>query len=89
MNRNSLAATYYGFVTGGVTPAVRVADHLASLYDQNVQVHLPEQSVATVVEDQAPCMLIELLRLDQHDWPIITLTTGATAGNIDAMLSLD
>ena len=82
LNGNSLAATYYGFVTGGITPAARVSEHIASLYDQNVAVHLPQQSIATVVEDRALCMLLDLLRLSTVDWPIRTLTTGATASNI-------
>lgn len=82
LNAASLSPNYYGFVTGGVTPAARIADNLVTLYDQNVQVHLPEQSVATIVEDKALAMLMELLDFGLAEWPARTFTTGATASNI-------
>ena len=80
LNGSSLSAHYYGFVTGGATPAARVADHLVTLYDQNVAVHLPEQYIATVVEHHAIQLLLQLLRFDPSDWNG-TFTTGATACN--------
>ena len=82
LNGSSLSPNYYGFVTGGCTPAARIADNLVTLYDQNVAVHLPEQSVATVVEDRALGMLLELLGFDPAKWMGRTFTTGATASNI-------
>ncbi|PGH06445.1 hypothetical protein AJ79_06535 [Helicocarpus griseus UAMH5409] len=81
-NGSSLSANYYGFVTGGVTPAALLADNIVSAYDQNVQVHIPGHSVATDVEDRALTLLLELFDLDQNDWPHKTLTTGATASNV-------
>ena len=81
LNGSSLSANYYGFVTGGVTPAARIADNLVTLYDQNVCVHLPEQSVATVVEHHAIRLFLQLLRFDPSEW-IGSFTTGATACNI-------
>ena len=45
-------------------------------------VHLPDQSVATVIEDRALQMLQELLRLDPVEWRSRTFTTGATGGNV-------
>ena len=80
LNGSSLSANYYGFVTGGVTPAARVADHLVTLYDQNVQVHLPEQYIATTVEHHAIRLLLQLLQIDPTIWNG-TFTTGATACN--------
>ncbi|KAL8736659.1 MAG: hypothetical protein Q9166_000025 [cf. Caloplaca sp. 2 TL-2023] len=82
LNGQGLSPTYYGFVTGGVTPAARIADSVVSTYDQNVQVHLPETSIATAVEDRALMLLLELLDFKAELWPGCTLTTGATASNI-------
>jgi glutamate/tyrosine decarboxylase-like PLP-dependent enzyme len=48
--------------------------------DQNVQVHLPEQTIATTLEDSALEMLVLLLKLG--DWKGRTFTTGATSSNV-------
>ena len=82
LNSSSLSSTYYGFVTGGVTPAARVAEAVVATYDQNVQVHLPNETVATAVEAQALGLLLDLLRLDRAAWLGRTFTTGATASNV-------
>ena len=82
LNGSSLSPNYYGFVTGGVTPAARVADRWTSLLDQNVSVHLPKETIATVVEDRGIRLLLELLGFKNSEWPSRTLTTGATASNI-------
>ena len=81
-NAPSLSPNYYGFVTGGVTPAARVADHLVSLHDQNLFVHLPEQSSATLLEHRALSLLADLLDIDNKTLTARTFTTGATASNI-------
>jgi len=81
-NGNSRSPRYYGFVTGGATPIATFADKLAVEEDQNVQVHLPNETVATNVEDSALRMLCELLQFDLSDWPHRTFTTGATASNV-------
>lgn len=82
LSRSSLSANYYGFVTGGVSPAARIADGIVSFYDQNVQVHLPDQTVATTVEETALVLLLELLNFEKNDWLGRTFTTGATSSNI-------
>ena len=82
LNGSSLSPNYYGFVTGGTTPAARVAETLVSLYDQNVGVHLPYQTVATNVEDRALELLLDLFHLERNVWKGRTLTTGATSSNI-------
>nr|POE48827.1 l-2,4-diaminobutyrate decarboxylase [Quercus suber] len=82
LNQASRSPNYYGFVTGGATPIAAFADNLVTDYDQNVQVHLPNETVATDVEDAALQMLIDLLRLEAHEWRHRTFTTGATASNI-------
>lgn len=82
LNDNSLSPHYYGFVTGGVTPAALLGDILATIADQNVQVHLPEETLATTLETRAMEMLLQLFRLPIAGWKGRALTTGATASNI-------
>ncbi len=62
-------------------PIAEVADNIVSAFDQNVQVHLPDQSVSTIVEDKALAMLVELLDLGAA-WEGRTFTTGATGANV-------
>ncbi|PGH29183.1 hypothetical protein GX50_08069 [[Emmonsia] crescens] len=81
-NGSSLSANYYGFVTGGVTPAALLADNIVSAYDQNVHVHIPDHSIATDVEDRALTFLLDLFDLDHKYWAHKTLTTGATGSNV-------
>ncbi|KAF2827624.1 PLP-dependent transferase [Ophiobolus disseminans] len=81
-NESSRSSNYYGFVTGGVTPAASVADNFVTAYDQNVQVHLPNESIATDIEDRALSLLCELLDFQPEVWPHRVFTTGATASNI-------
>ena len=81
LSGSSLLPNYYGFVVGGITPAARVGESLVSLYDQTVSVHLPNETVATLVEDKALKLLLDLFHLDQSQWSGL-FTTGATAGNI-------
>ena len=81
LNGSSLSPNYYGFVVGGITPAARLAECVVSLYDQNPLVHLPDQTVASNVEDKALRLLTDLLRFDQSAWSGI-FSTGATASNI-------
>lgn len=82
LNASSRSATYYGFVTGGSTPVASLADNLVTHYDQNVQVHLPKESLATEIEDRALVLLCSLLDLPASQWPHRTFTTGATTSNI-------
>lgn len=81
-NGSSICPNYYGFVTGGVTPAALFADNVVSAYDQNVQVHLPNHSIVTDVEYHALGLLADLFRLKRPTWQNGTFTTGATASNI-------
>lgn len=82
-NGPKTSPNYYGFVTGGVFPIAEVADNIVTAFDQNVAVHLPEQSISTLVEDKALGMLVELLKLDRgNHWQGRTFTTGATGANV-------
>ncbi|EXJ72617.1 uncharacterized protein A1O5_03763 [Cladophialophora psammophila CBS 110553] len=90
LNLSSLSPNYYGFVTGGATPAALLGDFLSSIYDQNVQVHLPRETVATTLEVATLNLLLQLFRLPEAEWGIGrrgsggggTFTTGATASNV-------
>ncbi|KIK58947.1 hypothetical protein GYMLUDRAFT_262271 [Collybiopsis luxurians FD-317 M1] len=83
LNGQALSSRYFGFVTGGTLPIAEAADNIVSALDQNVQMHLPNETASTVVEDAALKMLVSLLDLGvPEDWPGRTFTTGATASNI-------
>jgi glutamate/tyrosine decarboxylase-like PLP-dependent enzyme len=90
LNRGSLSPNYYGFVIGGATPAALLGDFLAAVYDQNVHVHLPTETIATALEVATLNMLVQLFRLPQPEWSIGMsksngggiFTTGATASNV-------
>lgn len=81
-NGASISPNYYGFVTGGVTPAALFADNVVSAHDQNVQVHIPGHSIVTDVEHNALGLLVDLFSLDRSAWHHGTFTTGATASNL-------
>lgn len=82
LNGASKSPHYYGFVTGGVLPVAAVADNIVTEYDNSVQVHLPDETIATKVEDRALSLLCELLDFVPAEWKHRTFTTGATASNI-------
>jgi glutamate/tyrosine decarboxylase-like PLP-dependent enzyme len=80
-NGTKTSSNYYGFVTGGMLPIAEVADNMVTAFDQSPMVHLPDQSISTVVEDRALGMLVQLLNLGP-EWGGRTFTTGATGANI-------
>ncbi|ETN39838.1 uncharacterized protein HMPREF1541_06064 [Cyphellophora europaea CBS 101466] len=89
LNASALSPNYYGFVIGGTTPAALISDFLVALYDQNVSVHLPSESISTAVEVAALNQLLSLFHLDASTWGIGpnlpgggTFTTGATASTV-------
>ncbi|KAF2025560.1 PLP-dependent transferase [Setomelanomma holmii] len=82
LNGASRSANYYGFVTGGATPIASISDNFVTACDQNVQVHLPTETIATDIEDRALSLLCELLDFKPESWPHRTFTTGATASNV-------
>lgn len=82
LNASSRSPNYYGFVTGGITPVAQFADNIVTATDQNLGVHLPNETIATDVEDRALTILCDLLDLDGSIWSHRTFTTGATASNV-------
>ncbi|MFC5740398.1 pyridoxal phosphate-dependent decarboxylase family protein [Dyella tabacisoli] len=72
---------YFGFVTGGATPAALAADWLVSTYDQNTQRN--GDTCAAAIEQQAVDLLGQLL-----GWPAEwtgVCVTGATMANYVGM----
>ncbi|WP_460135142.1 pyridoxal phosphate-dependent decarboxylase family protein [Pseudomonas sp. S1_E04] len=75
----STGPRYFGFVTGGTTPAALAGDWLVSVLDQNVATE--RHSVAAFIEAQTLSFLADLLRLPSGAFHGV-LTTGATAANL-------
>ncbi|RBQ84561.1 hypothetical protein VDGD_00186 [Verticillium dahliae] len=89
LSGQALSPRYYGFVTGSVHPAAQAAEAVVAALDQNVQVHLPDQTIATDVEASALDLLADLLGLSHPQtgaprgiFTGRTFTTGATGSNI-------
>lgn len=85
LNPGHVGPRYFGFVTGGVLPSALLSDWFTTLFDQNVQVHLPKETSSTVIEHYTIEMIIKLLGLDSTLFSG-TLTTGATSANLLALL---
>ncbi|RED49801.1 pyridoxal phosphate-dependent decarboxylase family protein [Aestuariispira insulae] len=75
----SVGPRYFGFVTGGATPAALAGDWLAGATDQNPA--SPGDSIAADLIDQTVKMLLDLFHLPQGAFDG-ALTTGATAANL-------
>jgi glutamate/tyrosine decarboxylase-like PLP-dependent enzyme len=73
---------YFGFVTGGVTPAAQLADILSGSYDENPGVTLHQESASTAIEQRTLEMVLDLLDIPRSTFMGRTLTSGATGSNI-------
>jgi glutamate/tyrosine decarboxylase-like PLP-dependent enzyme len=74
---------YWGFVTGGSTPAALAGDWLTSLYDQNCQSSTKAGDVSAVVEFETVKILRGLLHLPDEFWG--GFVTGATMSNFTGL----
>lgn len=74
---NSAGPRYFGFVTGGSTPAAVAGDWLVSVYDQNT--FGSNDSIAPQLEKQALHFIKQLLGIDLEYYG--SFVTGATMSN--------
>ena len=84
---NILAASgsrYWGFVTGGTTPAAIAGDWLTSVFDQNTQSTEGNGDVSAAMELHTIKMLLQLFELPADDF-IGGMVTGATLSNFTGL----
>lgn len=74
---------YWGFVTGGSTPASIVGDWLASVYDQNAQSIASQGGNTALIEFETINLLLQLLELP--DSFLGGFVTGATMSNFTSL----
>ncbi|MFM8740315.1 MAG: pyridoxal phosphate-dependent decarboxylase family protein [Cytophagales bacterium] len=74
---------YWGFVTGGTTPAAIVGDWLTSIYDQNSQSTKGYGDVSANIEIETVQLLLDLFGLP-HDF-FGGFVTGATMSNFTCL----
>lgn len=79
----STGPRYWGFVTGGATPAALMGDLLATIYDQNTQTDKGHGDVSALVELETIKLLLDLFDLPQAY--LGGFVTGATMSNFSCL----
>ena len=74
---------YWGFVTGGSTPASIVGDWLATVYDQNAQAIKAQGGASALIEFETINLLLQLFKLP--DSFLGGFVTGATMSNFTSL----
>jgi len=74
---------YWGFVTGGATPASIVGDWLTTIYDQNPQGTTAQGDVSALIELETIQLLLELFELPKDF--LGGFVTGATLSNFTCL----
>lgn len=81
---SSSGPRFWGYVTGGSTPASIVGDWLATVYDQNTQGKSGHGDISANIELQTINMLLELFKLENGDF-FGGFVTGATMSNFTCL----
>lgn len=74
---------YWGFVTGGATPAAIAGDWLATVYDQNTQSTQGQGDISAMIEFETIQLLLELFNLPST--LLGGFVTGATMSNFTCL----
>ena len=74
---------YWGYVTGGATPASLLGDWLASTYDQNTQTMNGEGDISGRIEKETIQLLLDLFQLPKSF--LGGFVTGATMSNFTGL----
>ena len=74
---------YWGFVTGGTTPAAIAGDWLATIYDQNTQSAKGNGDISALIELETIQLLLSLFNLPQQFFG--GFVTGATLSNFTCL----
>lgn len=74
---------YWGFVTGGTTPAAIAGDWLASIYDQNTQSAKGNGDISALIELETIQLLLSLFNLPPQFFG--GFVTGATLSNFTCL----
>ena len=79
----STGPRYWGFVTGGSTPASIMGDWLTSIYDQNTQATKGQGDISAIIEIETIRLMVDLFNLP-NDF-IGGFVTGATMSNFTCL----
>jgi len=74
---------YWGYVTGGATPAAIVGDWLTTIYDQNTQATQAQGGVSALIEIETIKLLLQLFDLPKSFMG--GFVTGATMSNFTCL----
>lgn len=74
---------YWGFVTGGASPAALMGDMLATIYDQNTQTYHGHGDLSASVELETIQMLLDCFGLPRSF--LGGFVSGATMSNLTSL----